>query len=97
MRILNIIQNLSYRSDECDSCSRNTLFMTMLDACLSDFLSLLRKICLVYHKTLTCSCTCSEYNFLSNDSAFCKYNMSCFVELFYRERLSIFFELRLTS
>jgi len=62
VRVLNIIQNLSYRSDECDSCSHNTLFTTMLDACLSDLLSLLQKICLAYHKTLTCFCTCSEYN-----------------------------------
>jgi len=62
MRVLSIIQNLSYCSDECNSCLRNMLFMTMLDACLSDSLSLLRKICLTYHKTLTCSCTCSEYN-----------------------------------
>ncbi len=61
-RILSIIQNLSYRSGECDSCLHNMLFMTTLDACLSDLLSLLRKICLAYHKTLTCSCTCSEYN-----------------------------------
>jgi len=62
VRVLNIISNLSYRSDECDSCSCNMLFMTTLDACLSDLLSLLRKICLAYHKTLTCSCTYSEYN-----------------------------------
>jgi len=62
VRVLSIISNLSYRSGECDSCSRNTLFTTMLDACLSDLLSLLRKICLACHKTLTCSCTCSEYN-----------------------------------
>jgi len=62
MRILNIIQNLSYHSDECDSCSCNTLFMTMLDVYLSDLFLLLQKICLTYHKALTCSCTCSEYN-----------------------------------
>ncbi len=62
VRILSIIQNLSYRSDECNSCSHNMLFTTMLDACLSDLLSLLRKICLAYHKTLICFCTCSEYN-----------------------------------
>ncbi len=61
-RVSSIIQNLSYRSDECNSCSRNMLFMTTFDACLSDFLSLLRKICLAYHKTLTCSCTYSEYS-----------------------------------
>jgi len=61
-RVSSIIQNLSYRSDECDSCSHNMLFTTTLDACLSDLLSSLRKICLACHKTLTCSCTCSEYN-----------------------------------
>jgi len=62
VRVLSIIQNLSYHSDECNSCSHNMLFMTMLDACLSDLLLLLRKICFAYHKTLTCFCTCSEYN-----------------------------------
>jgi len=62
VRISSIIQNLSYHSDEYDSCLRNMLFTTMFDACLSDLFSLLRKICLAYHKTLTCSCTCSEYN-----------------------------------
>ncbi len=64
MRVLNIIQNLSYHSDECNSCLCNMLFMTTLDACLSDLFSLLQKICLIYHKTLTCSCscTCFEYN-----------------------------------
>ncbi len=41
MKVLNIIQNLSYCSDECNSCFHNMLFMTMLDAYLSDFLSLL--------------------------------------------------------
>ncbi len=61
--ILNIIQNLSYCSDECNNCLHNMLFTTMLDVYLSDLLSLLRKICLVYHKALTCSCTCFEYNF----------------------------------
>ncbi len=62
IRVSSIIQNLSYHSDECDNYLRNMLFMTMLDACLSDLFSLLRKICLVYHKALTCSCTCFEYN-----------------------------------
>ncbi len=61
-KVLNIIQNLSYHSNECDSCSCNMLFMITLDACLSDFLSSLQKICLACHKTLTCSCTCFEYN-----------------------------------
>jgi len=62
VRVSSIIQNLSYCSDECDSCFYNMLFTTTLDTCLSDFLSLLQKICLAYHKTLTCSCTYSEYN-----------------------------------
>ncbi len=61
-RVSNIFQNLSYCSDECNNCSHNMLFMIMLNACLSDFLLLLRKICLAYYKTLTCSCTYSEYN-----------------------------------
>jgi len=63
IRILNIIQNLSYHSDECNSYLHNMLFIIMLDACLSDLLLLLQKIYFTYHKTLTCSCTCSKYNF----------------------------------
>ena len=62
MKVLNIIQNLSYCSDEYDNCFHNMLFMTTLDACLSDLFSLLQKICLIYHKILTCFCTCFEYN-----------------------------------
>ena len=62
MKVLNIIQNLSYYSNECNSYSCNMLFMTTLNAYLSDLFLLLQKICLAYHKTLTCSCTCSEYN-----------------------------------
>ncbi len=62
VRVSSIIQNLSYHSNECNSCLCNMLFMTMLDVYLSDFLLLLRKICLAYHKTLTYFCTCSEYN-----------------------------------
>jgi len=61
-KVLSIISNLSYCSNEYDSCSHNMLFMITLDACLSDLLLLLQKICLAYHKALTCSCTCSEYN-----------------------------------
>jgi len=61
-RTSSIIQNLSYHSDEYDSCSYNMLFTTMLDAYLSDLFSLLQKICLAYYKTLTYSYTCSEYN-----------------------------------
>ena len=61
-RVLNIIQNLSYHSDECNSCSYNMLFTIILNACLSDLFLLLQKICLIYHKTLTCFCTYSEYN-----------------------------------
>ena len=41
MRVLNIIQNLSYCSDKCNSCFYNMLFMKMLNAYLFDFLSLL--------------------------------------------------------
>jgi len=62
MKVSSIIQNLSYHSDECDNYLYNMMFTTTLDACLSDLLSLLRKICLVYHKALTCFCTCSKYN-----------------------------------
>ncbi len=62
MKVLSIILNLSYHSNECDSCSCNMLFMIILDVYFSDLLLLLQKICLVYYKTLTCSCTCSEYN-----------------------------------
>ena len=62
VRVSSIIQNLSYCSDKCNSCLCNMLFMIMLDVYLFDFLLLLQKICLVYHKALTCSCTCSEYN-----------------------------------
>ena len=62
MKVLSIIQNLSCHSDECNSCSHNMLFMTTLDVYLSDFLSLLQKICFTYHKTLTYSYTYSEYN-----------------------------------
>ncbi len=41
MRILNIIQNLSYYSDECNSYLHNMLFMTTFDACFSDLFLLL--------------------------------------------------------
>ncbi len=62
MKVLNITQNLSYCSDECDSCFCNMLFTTMLNVYLFNLFSLLQKICLAYHKTLTLTCTCSEYN-----------------------------------
>ena len=62
VKISSIIQNLSYYSDECNSCLHNMLFMTMLNVYLFDIFSLLQKICLVYHKALTYSCTCFEYN-----------------------------------
>ncbi len=78
IKVLSIIQNLSYCSDECNNCSCNMLFMIMLDAYLSDLFLLLQKIYFAYYKILTCFCTCSEYNSWSNDSAFYICNMFYF-------------------
>ncbi len=73
-------------------CSRQRLMLVFLI-----FFCCCEKICLVYHRALTCFCTCFEYNLWRNDLAFCMCNMLCSAELFYHKHSSISFKLHLSS